>query len=144
MTERTSDRGSAVIEFVVIGVAVLVPMVYIVQCVLVMHSAVLASTQATREAARAFSTSLTPHDGRQRAIAAARLAFQDQGLELPIGALRVGCVDGPCLAPGSAVVADVDWRVPLPWLPDSWAGDASVPVTSTQRVPIDDFRSDQD
>ena len=144
MRASTSDRGSAVIEFVVIGVAVLVPMVYIVQCVLVMHSAVLASTQATREAARAFSTSDTPRDGRQRAIAAARLAFQDQGLELPTGALRVGCVDGPCLAPGSAVVTDIDWRVPLPWLPDSWAGDASVPVTSTQRVPIDDFRGDQD
>ncbi len=139
-----SDPGSAVIEFIVIGVAALVPMIYVVQCVLVMHSAVLASTQATREAARAFSVSATPADGRNRAVAAARLAFRDQGIELPAGALRVGCVDGPCLSPGSAVVVDVDWRVPLPWVPESWAGGAAIPVTSSQRMPIDDFRSTQD
>lgn len=141
-TDRTSDSGSAVVEFIVIGAAALVPMVYVVQCVLVLHSAALASTQAAREAARAFSTSATPAAGRGAAMAAARLAFSDQGLTLPVGALKLTCV-GACLAPGSAVQVDLDWRVPLPWIPDSWRSAGSIPVTSSQRVPIDDFRSAQ-
>ena len=142
MTARAEgERGSAVIEFIVIGVAVLVPMVYIVQCVMVVHSAVLASSQAARESARAFSTSVTTLNARHRAVAAARLAFGDQGLDLPHEALRVGCVNGPCLAPGSAVVVIVDWTVPLPWIPESWFSDAGIPIVAEQRVPIDDLRS---
>lgn len=141
-TNRRGDTGSAVVEFIVIAAAALVPLVYVVQCILVAHSAVLASTQAAREAARAFSMSTTPTAGRQAAEAAARLAFSDQGLTLPAGALKVTCV-GSCLAPGSAVAVDLDWRVPLPWVPDSWAAAGSIPVTTSQRVLIDDFRSAQ-
>lgn len=141
-SRRAADSGSAVIEFIVIGVAALVPMIYIVQCILVAHSAVLASTQAAREAARAFSMSATPTTGHEAAVAAARLAFADQGLTLPAGALRVRCI-GPCLAPGSAVAVDLDWEVPLPWIPDSWASAAVLPITANQRVPIDDYRSAQ-
>ncbi len=138
------DRGSAVVEFIVIGVAVLVPMVYVVQCVMVVHSAVLASSQAAREAARAFSTAATTADGRHRAVAAARLAFSDQGMDLPgDGGLRLECANGPCLSPGSDVVVTLDWAVPLPWLPESWFSDARIPIVAEQRVPIDDLRSDQ-
>ena len=141
--DRT-ERGSAVIEFIVIGVAALVPRIYVVQCTLTLHAAVLASTQATREAARAFSTAATPADGRRRAAAAARLAFEDQGIVLPAGALRIDCLNGPCLSPGSAVVADLAWRVPLPWIPESWTTEAAIPVTSSQQIPIDDFRGSQE
>lgn len=139
----SDERGSAIIEFILLGVAVLVPMVYIVQCVMVVHSAVLASSQASREAARAFSTASTAAEGSRRAVAAARLAFADQGIDLPVDALAVTCVGGPCLGPGSAVVVSVAWRVPLPWVPEAWAADGSIPVESSQRVPIDDLRSDQ-
>lgn len=139
---RSSDHGSAVIEFILIGVAVMVPMVYVIHCALVLQSAVHASTQATREAARAFSTASTVSQARQRATVAARVAFADQGFDLPAAAMRIACVDGDCLAPGSAVVVDIHWRVPLPWMPDGLTDDATIPVSSRQRVPIDDFRGD--
>ena len=118
---RGGEDGSAVIEFIVVGVGVLVPMVYIVLSVMTVHAAAFASTQAVREAGRAFSTASTPGEGRARALAAARIAFRDQGMSLPAGALRVECADGPCLAPGSAVEVRLDWRVPLPWLPGDWS-----------------------
>lgn len=139
---QRSDDGSAIIEFVVIGLCVLVPMVYIVVSVMSVHAAAFASTQAVREAGRAFSTAATPAQGRARALAAARIAFEDQGLHLPGGALRVDCADGPCLAPGSAVEVRLTWRVPLPWLPGDWATrvPAAVPITAIQRVPVDDYR----
>jgi hypothetical protein len=136
---RAGDRGSAIVEFIVVGVGVLVPVAYLVQALMVVHTASLATSQAAREAGRAFSTASTPELGRQRAAVAARIAFADQGLVTPDRAVRVSCVDGPCLAPGSAVVVEVDWAVNLPWLPQEWA--AAVPVSAVQRIPIDDFRS---
>ena len=137
-----SDRGSAVVEFLVIGVLILVPIAYLVQAVMTVQAADLATAAAAREAARAFSTAATAADGRTRAVAAARLALADQGMTLPPDGLQLSCVDGPCLAPGSAVLVAVDWTVPLPWLPGDWGSRAGVPVSALQRVPIDDFRRD--
>lgn len=144
MRSRPGDEGSAIVEFLVIGVAVLVPMVYIVQCAAVVHGAALASAQAVREAGRAFSTAADEDDGRARASAAARLAFADQALSLPGSALRLSCPEGPCLAPGSVIDVSLEWRVPLPWLPEGWTGPgrASVPIRASQRVPVDDYRGD--
>lgn len=143
---RASEAGSAIVEFIIIGVCVLVPVAYIVLAAGAVQSAVFASTQAVREAGRAFVTSATPEQGRQRALAAASLAFDDHGILLPSGALEVGCSGGPCLTPGSTVVVTVDWRVPLPWLPGSMAGSLAgsapslVPVRAEHRIPVDDFR----
>ena len=141
---RSGDRGSAVVEFVVVGVGVLVPLVYLLQVVGVLHSGVLASGAAAREAGRAFSTASTVAEARARAESAARLAFADQGLSFPAGSLRVQCLDGACLSPGSAVVVSIDWTARLPWLPDAWAHQAGVPVSARQQVPVDDYRSSPD
>lgn len=137
-----SDQGSAVIEFIVIGVCVLVPMLYIVQCAMAVHAAALASNQAVREAGRAFSLAVDESSGRSRAAVAVRLAFADQGVALPPGALQVTCPDGPCLSPGSTVHVSLAWSVPLPWLPADWSGHgrASIPISAQLRMPIDDFR----
>jgi hypothetical protein len=140
----SADRGSAVVEFVVVGVGVLVPLVYLLQVVGALHSAVLASGAAAREAGRAFSTAPTVEQARVRAESAARLAFADQGLTLPAGSLRVQCLDGACLSPGSSVVVSIDWTARLPWLPDTWAREAGVPVSARQQLPIDDYRSSPD
>lgn len=143
---RRDDRGSAVLEFLAVVVALLVPITYVVTCVAAVESAAYATSQAVREAGRAFVTAGGASQGRVRALAAARLAFVDHGLELPPGALRVQCVDGPCLTPGSAVVVDLDWSLPLPWLPASISdgAPAAVPVRATHRLPVDDFRADPD
>lgn len=142
---HASEAGSAVVEFIVIGIGVLVPLVYVVLSAMTVHTAAFASAQAVREAGRAFSTAVTASDGRKRALTAARLAFADHGLDLPDEALRLTC-EGPCLTPGSTVDVALDWRVPLPWLPATLAeaSAASVPVSAAHRVPIDDYRSSQD
>ncbi|MHB1212760.1 MAG: pilus assembly protein [Candidatus Nanopelagicales bacterium] len=137
MSPRTGDdTGSAIVEFVVLGIGLLIPLVFVVQAAMALHAAALASGLAVREAARAFGSAETVAEGRHRADVAARLAFADHGLDLPPGTMRVACADGPCLAPGSAVVVSLQWDVPLPWL--RWA----VPVAARQRVPIDDYRGD--
>ncbi len=131
------------IEFLAIGVGMLVPLAYIVLAAAGVQQAVFASTQAVREAGRAFVTAASPAQGHERAAAAALLAFDDHGLALPADALRIGCVDAPCLTPGSTVVVQVQWRVPLPWLPESFAGASPslVPIIAEHRVPVDEYRS---
>ena len=128
------ERGAAVIEFLVLGVGLLIPLAYIGVAAAGVQAAVFASTQAVREAGRAFSSSVTVVEGRERAVAAARLSFADHGLDLPAGALRVTCPEAACLTPGSTVVVELDWEAPLP------GGPASIPVHAIHTVPIDDFR----
>jgi hypothetical protein len=137
-----SDRGSALIEFIALGVGILVPLAYLALAASAVQAGVFASTQAVREAGRAFVTSATAAEGISRAGVAARLAFDDHAIDLPADALRVTCVGGPCLTPGSEVLVELDWQVPLPWLPVDLAGSAPalVPISADHRIPVDDFR----
>lgn len=142
MTDGGGDRGSALVEFLVVGVAVLVPIAYLALAVTTVQAQVLAGTHAVREAGRAFSTSTTATEGRARAMAAARLAFRDHGLDLPGGGLRITCVGGPCLAPGSSVDVRLAWSVPLPWVPLRDGAGLALPLSAEHLVPIDDYRGD--
>jgi hypothetical protein len=136
------DRGSAPIEFVVVVVALLVPLVYLVQALASVAAAQLATVQAVREAARAFSGSATPAIGRRQALAAARLAFADQGVEWPGNLLRVSCPGTACLSPGSAVTVRMEWSAPLPWVPPALSSTARVPLSAWTQTPVDDYRDD--
>lgn len=140
---RRHDRGSAVVEFVIVAVCVLVPLTYVVVSIATVQSAMFATSQAVREAGRAFSGAASEAGGRAAAVAAARLAFADQGLAMPADGLAVSCLSGACLEPGSVVQVDIEWDMPLPWLPESLGSRASVPISATHRLPIDEYRSNQ-
>ena len=138
--DRTDDRGSAVLEFIVVGLLVLIPIAYLVLSVMRVQAAVFASTQAVPEAGRAFVTAESVPRAQQRAMSAARLAFADQGFALPARALTVRCRPSACLSPGGAVDIEASWDVPLPWLPATFGEVASVPITATHTVPVDTYR----
>ena len=65
----------------------------------------------------------------------------DHGLVLPGNAMRVTC-QGSCLAPGSRVSVDIDWRVPLPAPLPVVDKALSIPLHSHQDLQIDDLRGD--
>ena len=142
MSAATDDRGSAIIEFLGIGIGMLIPIVYVLLAAAGVQAGVFASTQAVREAGRAFVSSATPGEAHLRAAAAARMAFEDHAIPLPDDALTVTCVGGPCLTPGTHVIVDVRWTVALPWLPEGIAGSAPslVPIHARHRVPVDEYR----
>lgn len=143
MRAVTGDRGSALVEFLVVGVGVLVPVGYLALAATTVQAEVLAGTQAVREAGRAFSTAATVDEGRARAAAAARLAFADHGLEAPADGVRITCVGGPCLSPGSTVDVRLSWSVPLPWVPTlADAAEPAIPLAAQHLVPIDDYRGE--
>lgn len=76
-----AERGSATIEFVGVAVMVLVPLMYLVLAVFDVQREVFATTQAAREAGRAFETASGWSEGVEWASTAARLAYEDHGLD---------------------------------------------------------------
>ncbi|HET9655940.1 MAG TPA: pilus assembly protein [Kineosporiaceae bacterium] len=141
---RHDDRGSAVVEFVTLGVLLLVPVVYLVLTLGRIQAAAFATDAAAREAARTFTTAQDEATGRVRAFAAVRLGLLDQGFETdPVAAVRIVCRQTPCLVPEGRVAVEVSVDVVLPGVPG--IVDRIVPthvtVRSTQIGVVDAFRS---
>ncbi|HET7902603.1 MAG TPA: hypothetical protein VFL59_15580 [Candidatus Nanopelagicales bacterium] len=127
------ESGTAVLEVLLLGVGLLVPLLYGVLSVMAVQSASFAATAAAREAARAYVTAGTPAEGLVRARAATRLVLADAGLPTTTPVVR--CVGG-CLVPGSRVDVTVRVAVPLPLL-----GGPGVTVAGQESMPVDRYRS---
>jgi hypothetical protein len=142
--DRHPDTGSAVVEFVTLGVLLLVPVVYLVLTLGRMQAAAYAADGAAREAARAFVTADDERAGRARAQAAVRLGLLDQGFDVdPARATSIACRQTPCLTPEGRVVVQVSVDVVLPGIPgfvDRLVA-TQVTVRSTQVAAVDAFRS---
>jgi hypothetical protein len=133
------DRGAALVEFIVIGVGVLIPLAYVVIAVAQVIGAHAAAQQAVREAGRVFVRDTAVQSGEWRAREAATIAFDDRGLSVPAEALSITC-PGTCLTPGSSVAVELAWDMPLPWMPaglDSWV---TVPIRASGEYEVDEFR----
>ncbi len=138
---RRGEQGSAIVEFVWLGMLLLVPLLYIVLAAFEVQRTAFASSAAARSATRAFVTSPDQATGHARAAAAARLAFRDQGLDG--GSVRITCRPDPvaCLSPGSVVVATVDSRVSLPLVPSVFGSQTpSIEVDARHESPYGEFR----
>ena len=117
VVRRGDDRGSAVVEFVTLGVVLMVPLVYLVLAMGRVQAATFAADGSARAAARAFVLAPTDGDASDRARAAVRLGLRDQGFDEADGALDVTCSARQCLTPGGQVVATVTVDVVLPGVP---------------------------
>lgn len=139
--EVRDERGSAVVEFVTLGVVLLVPLVYLVMMLGRVQAGAFAVSQAARESGRVFVTTDAGQDATARARAAARLAFADHRFE-DAGTLEVACDGTPCLRPGGQVRTTATVLVPLPLVP-AFVRDvvpASVPVSASHVSTVDRFR----
>jgi Flp pilus assembly protein TadG len=145
--DRRRDGGTAVVEFVLLGVVLLVPLLYLALALSAVQRGVLGVTQAAREAGRAYVTG-TATTAAARAEQAARLALRDQGL--PTGGLRIryGSADSGCatagprpwpLRPGADFAVCVSVPLRLPAVPGFLSGDRTV-VTARHVVRADEYR----
>jgi len=135
------ERGTAVVEFVVLAVLMLIPLVYLVMMLARVQAGSYAVSQAAREAGRAYVTADGGEQAGARAEAAARIAFLDHSFETS-GRLTIVCDGSPCLRPDGQVQTTATVRVPLPLVP-SFVRDVvplSVPVTATHLSTVDRFR----
>lgn len=135
--ERAADGGTAVVEFVVLAVLVMVPLAYAAVVVLKVHSATYAAVTAAREAGRAYVTADTTSAASARARSAARIAFADYGLADP--ELSIACIDGSCLAPSSGIEVEVRTQVAIPFSPFG-DGRSVIPVSAVHQARVDTYR----
>jgi uncharacterized MAPEG superfamily protein len=133
------DEGRAIIEFIFLGILLLLPLVYLVLAAARVQAGAFSVSLAGREAGRAFVTARTETDAEARARAAAALAFEDFAFEG--GEVTVSCDGAPCLRPGGVVTAIATITVPLPLVPDFIADHvpSSVTVSSTHVSTVDRF-----
>lgn len=141
------DRGAASIEFVFLGILVMVPLLYLVIAAFEVQRNAFAVTQAAREAGRAFGTADELAGAEHRARYAMELALRDQGLSLDGTDLRYGPPGGGCADTGAATLdPGTDFEVcvvrtfRVPAVPSYFDGGNNT-VTGRYVVHVDDFRT---
>ena len=134
----TDDTGSASLEFVTVGLILMLPLVYLVLAVSAIQGGALAVEGAARQAARVFVESPTERDARVAADRAVRFALADHGVADDTVSVVIACAEQPCLTRRAFVTVSVELVVPLPLVPPVIVGDfpLAVPLhaTATQQV----------
>ena len=136
------ERGTAVVEFVVLAVLMLIPLIYLVMMMARLQAGSFAVSQAAREAGRAYVTAESGEAAPGRAQAAARIAFLDHSFE-DNGRLSIACDGSPCLRPDGRVETTATVRVALPLIP-AFVREVvpmSLPVSASHLSTVDRFRA---
>jgi len=137
---RDVEAGRAILEFIFLGILLLLPLTYLVLTAARLQAASFSTSLAAREAGRAFVTAPSDEEGYARARAAALLAFTDFSFD-ERATVSVTCDGLPCLRPDGSVTSTATIEVPLPLVPDLVAAHvpASVTVSSTHVASVDRF-----
>jgi Flp pilus assembly protein TadG len=148
-TERTraggrdddpDDRGSAALEFIVIGLLLLVPLVYVVVTLGLIQGQALGAEAGARHVARAVAGASDPDDADRRAERVLASVADEYGIDPSRIDLSVECAPSGAACPraGATLLVRVRSTVPLPLVPPVFGLDrvAAVPVeaTAAQRV----------
>lgn len=137
-----AEEGNALVEFVVLAVALLIPSLYMVLTLGSVQSAVFAADVIARDAARIHAVERDPSTAAARTEEHTDLVLADFGLESASGgdAVEITCSDDPCATPGGTVTATVHLAVPIPGLGPVLGQDGPVTVSSTRSAPVDVHR----
>jgi hypothetical protein len=136
--EPNSESGSAAVEFLAVGLLLLVPLVYLVLTLGALQAASFAADGVARQAARVYV--LAPSDAEGRSRMAASVASGLADWHLPASALQLGlaCGAGSCRAPRGTVTVTARVAVALPLLPPALRlgapGSIAVTAHATQRM----------
>lgn len=128
------DSGSASLEFVTVGLILLVPLVYLIVALGSIQSQALGAETAARQLARtiASSSDRATADARTQRVVDAIVA--EYGIDRSTLDVQVQCATpGPCPAAGAMLSVTVTAEVPLPLVPPVLGLDQAtrVPVTAT-------------
>ena len=146
-TRTDEDGGNAIVEFVFVAVAVLVPLVYLLVSVGVVQRAQAAVGEAARDVGRAYATSPDAPSAAARVAAASRLALAGAGLQdgeapvfVPAGAGCDATPIEPTFEPGAEFAVCVRRNVDLPVIPTVLQG-KGITVVGRYVVHLNEFRA---
>ena len=146
-TERSralaDDAGSASIEFIGVGVLMLVPMVYLVLALAQLQAAAFAVEGAARQATRVYVQAESVAEANAAAERAIQVALADFGVEEAPRRVETSCQPDPgdCLTRRGFVSIRVTVEVALPLVPPIFmlGVPASVPMSSTATEQVSRF-----
>lgn len=134
------ESGSAPIEFLTVGVLLLVPLVYLVLTLGALQAASFAAEGVARQAARVYVLAPTDAEGRSRMTASVATGLADW--HLPASALQLGmtCSPADCRTPRGTVTVTARLAVALPLLPPALhvgePGSIAITAHAAQRVSV--------
>lgn len=131
---NSRESGSAVVEFVFLGLLLLVPVVYFVLTLSQLQAGSFAVVGAADQAAKVYLSEESVPDAAAGARQAALLVLDDFGFDAAAAEVQIRC-SGTCLAAGSGVTVEVRLEVGLPLMPSGSGGSAiAVDASATQLV----------
>jgi Flp pilus assembly protein TadG len=141
------ERGSSTLEFLTVGLLLLVPLVYLILTVSALEAGAFSAEGAARQAARVYALSGTESEARDSARRAVEFALDDFGADPDSAKVDISCTPAPddCLTRRGYVTVTVAVRVALPLLPASVSqgGSVSVPLNASATQQVSRFRGDE-
>lgn len=126
------DEGSAALEFIVVGLLLLVPLVYLVITLGLVQEQTLGAEAAARHTARVIGQAPDAASASASAEAVLANVVREYGMDGDDVDVSVTCVQttGACPDAGATVVVTVTTRVSLPFMPPLFGLDriAAIPV----------------
>lgn len=134
------ENGSASLEFVSVGMLLLVPLVYLILVLSSLQGASLAAEGAARQGARLFAQAPDEATGQARLHRAVVLGLDDFGFTEDDGRVEVRCAPQPtsCLRRGGTVTVEIRIAVSLPFVPRviRSVGVGMIPVVASATSPV--------
>ena len=135
-----AEDGNAVLEFVVLSAALLIPALYLVLTLGNVQAAAFAADTISRDVARIHATETDPGSAAVRSSLYAQRVLEDHGL--PAGeVVEIECSEDPCSTSGGTVTARVRIPVPVPGLGPILGETGPVAVGSAHSVQVDQYRA---
>lgn len=126
----TDDEGSAALEFITVGLILLVPLVYLIVALGVIQEQTLGVEAAARHTARVVSLAPDAETAAARGEQVIAGIVQEYGLDPDAVAVDLSCVPAgaECPAAGATVTVTVAARVTLPLMPSLFGLDRSTAI----------------
>ena len=139
------ERGSAALEFILVGLLLLVPLIYLIVSLGLIQGQSLGAEAAARHVARAVSTASDAADARVRADAVLAAVSEEYGLDdvdLSIDCTPAGAI---CPRAGATLHVSVRTSVALPLVPPVLSLDriAAIPIEASAAHKVSRFWSAQ-
>ncbi|WP_457950648.1 hypothetical protein ACTAQI_08860 [Pseudarthrobacter sp. alpha12b] len=129
------EQGSAVVEFTLLALLLMVPLVYFVITVGQIQGGSFAVVGAADQAAKVYVAQPDASTAEAAAEKAVALALSDFGHQADRASMTTTCNPADCQAAGSTVTVTVNLSVPLPFIPFAEGLSATeVEASSTQLV----------
>jgi hypothetical protein len=137
------ERGSAALEFILVGLLMLVPLVYLVVSLGLIQGQSLGAEAGARHIARAVSTAVDAEDAAARADLVLASVVSEYGLDENAVSLSLACrpAGSECPSAGATLVVTLRTTVTLPLVPPVLGLDrlATIPVEASAAQKVSRF-----